>query len=284
MSISKKIKKKVKAKKAPLSIVDSIIYFIVFLLILLIVFAPIILFGIVFSEQVATADESAIAIYNNGWELLWVFPFSFVLILVLLIPFGLALSNLQPIFGNPRYKPSVYESIIPTYPLFSKEFKANWSEDSKKSAKKYILISLIALIVTAPLTLLSLYPREVLDENDRFTAYDSFNQVTHSADIDEADRLVIDIYKSGSRKGLHSYYDICITVSFEDREYYFEFGNFGHMSTKEKLEYLLHLKSCFSADEYEITNIHYMDELLADDDYTAEETQLIYELFDYRGQ
>ncbi len=282
MSISKKIKKKVKAKKAPLSIVDSIIYFGVFLLILLIVFAPIILFGTVFSEQIAFADESVIAFYNNGWELLWVFPFSFVLILVLLIPFGLALSKLQPIFGNPRYKPSVYESIIPTYPLFSKEFRVSLNEDSKKSAKKYVLISLIALIVTAPLTLLSLYPREVLDENDRFTSYNSFNQVTHSADIDEAEGLVIDIYKDGAGKRLRSYYDICITVIFEDREYYFEFGNFANMSTEERLEYLLHLKSCFSADEYEITDTKYMDELLEDDDYTEKEIELIYDLFDYR--
>ena len=54
------------------------------------------------------------------------------------------------------------------------------------------------------------------------------------------------------------------------------------MDTEETLRYLLHLKSFFSKETYEIEHIERMDKLLDDNDFSDTEIQLVYELLDYR--
>ena len=138
MGISKKIKKRVIAKKAPLSAVDKFIYGISFPVVLLLCFVPMIVTAL--SRRQLAFDEPTLVAYDgNIIEMFWAFPLMFVLIFVFVVPWGYALGEQQPIFGNPKYKPPVYQPIIPTYPLFSKAFRNHLSRDHKDSVKRYIL-------------------------------------------------------------------------------------------------------------------------------------------------
>ncbi len=284
MSISKKIRKKKVTKKAPLSFLDAAVYFILLLIFIFICFAPMILFVFVLPERYALANEAIIA-FNNGnqWELLLCFPFSFALILSLAIPFAHLGIGSRPIFGNPHYKPKAREAIIHQDPLVSKAFWRNLSHDTIEDIKKSSIGCLIALVITAPLLQLCIYPREVIEKNDYLITYNLFNQVSHSAQVGEAEQLKIDIYKyDGGRHRTTSHYGIEISVLYEDTSYSFTLGDFKNMSTEETLQYMLHIKSYFSKDKYEITHVDRMDKLIDDNDFSTQEIELIYELFDYR--
>jgi hypothetical protein len=282
MSISKKIRKNVVVKEAPLSFLDSTLYILFIIVFLFICFAPMIIFGLILPEQYAYSSEAVIAFDNsNQWELLFVFPFCISLILT--IAMLLAHIGIRPFFGNPHYKPKPRESIIHKDPLFSKAFWRNLSQDTIDDIKKTAIGGLIALLLTAPLLQLCIYPRVVIEDNDRLITYNVFNKVSHSAHVNEAEQLKINIYKTSHKNSTIYDYGIEITVLFEEKSYSFKLGDFKKMNTEETLRYLLHLKSFFSKETYEIEHIERMDKLLDDNDFSDIEIQLVYELLDYKS-
>lgn len=281
MSISKKIRKNVVVKEAPLSFLDGTLYILFLIVYLLICFAPMIIFVFILPEQYAYSGESVIAFDNSDqWELFLCFPFCFALIISLAILF--AHIGFRPLFGNPHYKPKPRESIIHKDPLFSKAFWRNLSQDTIDDIKKTAIGGLIALLITAPMLQLCLYPREVIEENDYLITYNVFNQISHSANVNEAEQLKIDIYRTSNKNSAIYHYGIEITVLYEEATYSFTLGSFKKMSTEETLRYMLHIKSFFNKDAYEIEHIDRMDKLLEDNNFSAKEIDLIYELFDYR--
>ena len=90
------------------------------------------------------------------------------------------------------------------------------------------------------------------------------------------------IYKTSHKNSTIYDYGIEITVLFEEKSYSFKLGDFKKMNTEETLRYLLHLKSFFSKETYEIEHIERVDKLLDDNDFSDTEIQLVYELLDYR--
>ena len=134
-------------------------------------------------------------------------------------------------------------------------------------------------IICAALVPLGICPRTVLDKNNNCITYNSFNKVTHKCDIKDADKLIINILKSG-HKG-RTYYHAELTFVFGDKSYSFREVDFGKMTSEERLQYMLKIKSMFEDDRYEITNVDRMDKLIKDNHYSEKEIKLVYELFEY---
>lgn len=272
MSKSKKIKKRIIAKKAPLSLIDRIIYITAMVIAIPLVFAPMVL-SMLIRRQIIFSTPNLVAYDGNTIEIFWALPLMIVLIVLLIVPLGHGYSQLQPIFGNPKYKPSFYRPLVPTDPLCSKAFWRNLSREHRKSIQRYMIYTLIAVLLTAPFVSLSLYSRKVVLENDQFVSYNSLNQVVHSATVENAERIEISLTR---RRGQ---YGMTLTIQFEDESYHWHISSFPDYDTEEALEYMIYLKSHFHENECEINNLHWMDAHLSD--FTASEQALICELFDY---
>ena len=283
MSINKKIRKKVVVKNEPLSFLDSTLYFIYILLICAITCAPFV-FSMVFCEQYAYSNEAVIAFDNDDqWELLFCLPCCLSLLFLFILPLVYLDFGTRPIFGNPKYKPKARESVIRKEPFTSKDFWRNLSSDTIDDVKKSLIGCFIAVLLSAPLLQLCVYPREVIESNDDLIRYNLLNQVSHSANASEANQLKIEIYKySNGKNSSISHYSIELTILFEDTQYSFTLSNFKNMSIEETLRYMLHLKSYFTEEDYEIVHVDRMDKLIKDKDFSTTELDLIYELFDYR--
>ena len=272
MSKSKKIQKRIIAKKAPLSLIDRIIYITAMVIAIPLVFTPMVLSMLV-RRQIIFSTPDLIAYDGNTIEIFWSFPLMMVLIVLWIVPLGYGYSQIQPIFGNPKYKPSFYRPLIPTDPLCSKAFWRNLSQERKKSIKRFIICTLIAVLLTAPLVSLSLYSRKVILENDQFVSYNSFNQVVHSATIEKAERIEISVTRGKSQYGM------TMSIQFEEESYHLHISSFPDYDIEETLEYMIYLKSYFQENECEINNLHWIDAYLSD--FTASEQALICDLFDY---
>ena len=70
-----------------------------------------------------------------------------------------------------------------------------------------------------------------------------------------------------------------IAFMFAKKEYHFSLDEFEHMTTTEALEQMLYLKSLFDG-RYELQGEKWLDRLIAEQDLSAAETALVYELFD----
>ena len=280
MSISKKIRKNVLARKAPLSLVDKTIYICGYVLAIVIPILLFILFAMMIPEWIAYADDNVVAYSSEALPTFCALPLIFSLAVIGALILGTCWTKKQPIIGNKSYPPTASRPIIPTYPLFSKAFKQNLSTVSKVKIKKFFRISAIVLTVSAIFLPFGICPREVMDHTCQFKSYNSFNQISHSANIEEAEKLVIEIHKVTQRRSIRTNYGIHLSFVFEDQTYTFSLGSFGERDNEAALEYMLHLKSYFSEGRYEITNTKWMNELV-EEDFSDAEIRLIYELFDY---
>ena len=283
MGISKKIKKRVIAKRAPLSLLDRLIYILFLLLIIAIVFAPILLFALVLPNELIDNDPTIVAFDNdNSWQLLFCFPFSFVLILLIVIPLAYIFNgDLPPIFGNPNYKPPVRQPIIHADPIISKAFWKKIDRDTIGDVRKSSIGLIVALLVTAPVLLLCLSPGQVLEKDHSLKTYNSFHQITHSAKIEEVDELQIEIYRASRHKSVSYDYGIEISFLFDETAYHFRLGDFNRMNTQDILQYLNDLKAIVPDTKCTIEHIDRMEQLLKDNHYSEDEIQLIYQLFEY---
>ncbi|MBQ8408081.1 MAG: hypothetical protein IJY39_04385 [Clostridia bacterium] len=238
---------------------------------------PLIIFCVVIPEAIAYSDESVIARDLTGN--LYALPLCFTLMLSTMIPICIGISDKQPIFGNKKYKPKWSVPIIKTYPIFSKEFRQQVL--SKKSTKSIIfsffVIFLAFLLLSLTILSFGIYPRKVLNKQNEFQKYNSFNTLVRTDKIEDADELIIKIERSSRGRS----YSIKLKFVF-DGESYVIGSSFKDMSRKESLEYLLYLKSFFDEGEYTIKNDGRIASLIYDRNYTEEEAELIYQLFDYQ--
>ena len=124
----------------------------------------------------------------------------------------------------------------------------------------------------------SIYPRTVLCKNNEIKTYNSFNEITETHNLYEADKIIINMGIEHTRRYKH-YYIQNIFV-FDGKEYIFSFNSFDKMENTEILEYMLRLKSDF-VEKYVVKDAALVEELCRDKNFTAEEKALVYELFDY---
>lgn len=277
MSQTRKIKRGM--QKVPLSTLDKTIYTLMIFVSVAMGFILSWLCGAVIPTAISYAlDESLVASNPEGF--FWTMPMTFFLSICIS---GLAVKGAdskQPIFGNKKYKPPRFKTVISLPPLFSKEFRGSLTDKAKTKIRITALVFLGIFVICAILIPFGLFQRTVLDDDNNLTMYNSFNQITHSGNIEDAEKMIIDI-SAMSHKGVTRQYNISLKFVFKDEEYFLNTDSFAEMERKEAIEYMLYLKSFFKEGEYEITDIEYMDRLIDYRNYDAYETALVYELFDY---
>ncbi len=268
------------AKKPPLSLLDMIIYVFIIFSGAILGIAVFYFLGVLFPRSIAFADDTVVA--SSGIAaVICAIPLFLLTFFIIAVPSGKGIDNKQPIFGNKCFKPSKLTPVIKTYPLFSKEFKKNLSSATKRYIRKTTKICIIIFMICSLIYILGICPRTVLDKNNNFTTYNVFNKETHGCNITYAENLVIDIYRNRHLRGRDSW-GIRLKFSCADKIHEFKLGAFYEMNTEETLNYMLYLKSLMS-DRYETTNIDRMEDLMRYKNFTTEETQLVYELFDYKA-
>ena len=272
--------KKIKngAKKPPLSLLDIVIY-VIFILIGAAVLPLLYLeLGLRIPFSIAFADDTVVA-SDNFFAVICAAPISILLSGMIGFTSARGIDNKQPIFGSKRFKPSGLKPVIKTYPIFSKEFRDNLSNGTKRKIKRTSATLIVLIIIFSLIYSLGIYPRTVLDKNDNIITYNAFNKETHRCSVTDADKLVIDIvynihYRSEDSWGIR------LKFSCADKIHEFNPGHFYGMNAEETLRYMLYLKSLMY-DRYEITNEYRIDDLIRYREYGSQETRLVYELFDH---
>lgn len=276
--MARKIKGKNAAKKPPLSKLDKAIYIVGIMLG--------IAWGITFMficiatipKAVVSSDESIIS-YNSRISGLWCeLPLIMFFWFFPGVLFACLMNAKQPIFGNKRYKPPTFAPVIKAYPLFSKEFRQNLTDEAKRKIKKTAKSILITFIVCVIIFPFGIYPREAIDKNYNFLSYNSFDQKIRSSNIKEADHLIIRI--TSGRRSSRRY--IRMEFKFEGKTYTFSEHHFDGMTREEALKHMVYLKSFFDEDEYEIINAHLIDAYIYQRGYSNTELALVYDLLDYK--
>jgi hypothetical protein len=272
--------KKIKVKVPPLSGLDKFIYVMGYLVDFALLAVFLLVFGKAIPEAVAFSDPSVVARHGEA-GLLCAVPMTLLVTFTPAILVGCGWDRKQPIFGNKKFKPKFGQPVIKTFPLFSKEFRQSLTEKQVKRIKRIAAILLIVFVVFAVILSLGIYPRTVLDSQNRFKAYNSFNQLTDEVAVQEADRLTLEITYHTSRRGFSRSWGIQLTFAYEHRDYKLALGGFGDMEREDVLRYMLSLKDYFKDGRYEILSTEWMDRLIDDKNFTATEQKLVYDLFDY---
>lgn len=269
------LKRKLRAKKPPLSLLDRLIYYVLIFIGTLSGVLIIFIFGDVIPTKVAFLDSSVVASRNIYVLFPSVFlAFSVSMPIVIISSEGLRLK--QPIFGNKKFKPKVLEPTLKVYPIFTKDFRENLTKENKIKIKKTAKLLMIFIIVSILIFSLCIFQRNVITDENNFISYNMFNSVKDTYNIDEAEKLIIDI-----TRGKNPQYVIDITFVFENHKHSYVLGSFYEMDTEDALEYMIYLKGFMKDGRYEVRNADKMYYLLFGNSYTATETSLIYELFDY---
>lgn len=275
-------KKKIKTKKPPLSWLDKFIYNMLILLVSVGIMLGWFLLLITVPEKVAFSDPAVIAYRSDAFALCSL-PLLIVLFLVTFV-FAHGYQKKQPIFGNKKFKTIGFQPMIKVYPIFSKAFRENLTDKTKRMVKKIFTAWMICFVVSVLILLLGIYPREVFDKQNNFSRYNSFNQVTSMEHIEEAKNLVINIRTKRGHRSFESYRYIELGFVFEEHTYWLNIGSFREADRETVLEHMLHLKSFFKAREYEVRNMDQFEKLLQEEKFNARETELVYELFDYTDE
>ena len=151
------------AKKTPLSALDKFVYFLFWIIGTGIICGVIIVFDQIIPHRIAMSDPSVIA-YDNDIVMAYTAPLLIAVMILVFMILGYAVQYKIPIFGNKTYKPKSFEIVIPTYPLFSKEFSLNFSDKQKKNIKRFFLVMLIVTVIAMVILPFGIYKRLTLDE------------------------------------------------------------------------------------------------------------------------
>lgn len=237
-------------------------------------------FGIIFvfyavSEIVYFSEPNVIA--SSSDMVLFASPFIIVFSFSLIITISIGFSKKQPIFGNRKFIPKFNEHTVEVYPLFSREFRENLSFRSKKTIKKIAIVVTVLLVLSVAVFPFGIYRRQVIYSSDTVSTYNSFDRVTHSARIADAEKMTVSVSKAYKR---YWNYNISVAFDYGEEKYVFTLGSFGDMTREETLEYMLKLKALITKEKFEKTKAYRLEYLFMDDGFTPKEQALAYELFD----
>lgn len=272
--------RKVKTPKVPLSGLDKFVYVMLWLVGFSAMLAVLLVCGLTIPEAVAFSDPTVVA-HNGIASFFCAIPMAGYISLTLMILVAYGWEHKQPIFGNKKFKPKFGQPVIKTFPLFSKEFRDSLNEKQKKRIKRIALILLILFVACAVILPFGIYPRSVLDNQNHFKHYNSFNQLTDEVTVEEANRLILEIDYSSGHRGSSPSWGIRLTFEYEHRDYVLSLGVFGDMEREDVLRHMMLLKRYFSEDQYEIQHIDRMERLVDYQNFTDAELKLVYDLFDY---
>ena len=281
MAKKKKQRKKKPTFAPPLSKTDKLIYkmgyLVIALLAMLLVVATIFLV-----EQIAFADDFAMASYSRGSFLL-VLPFMMYAIISVLIFWYNAHSSRKPIFGNPdiTYGKEPWQNF---YPLFSKEHKKRVLRPSAlKFRKKILSLWLGGFCACLILACFGLFGRVSLMQNGEITVYNSLNKEKETYSVMDVSNFEIraEYYVSNGRhRRRHTgYWRLVFEFEMTDgKSHDFKVGDFR--SREDAFESMLKMKTLVDSRKITITGKENLDKVIDDHNYTSEELALLYELFE----
>ena len=265
---------KMRAQRMPLSATDRFIYLLMILLGVVLAILPSVLFAELAHCVCHAIDPDVIAVSNEAF--LYALPLGLVLFTICLLLGCLGIERKQPIFGNKRFRKKWNQVIIEAPSLFSPAFKRCLSEKTKKNVKRVFVLFLVLILISLLILPFGIYSRKTLDRNDYFTAYNSFNCVTHEAMMVEAKELRIKIMRSKN-----SHFWLELEFVFDAMVYRFPASHLTSGNDAEQMEQLLYLKSLFADGRYQIQNVNRIHRLIYDEQLSEQATALLYELLDY---
>ena len=185
-----------------------------------------------------------------------------------------------PIFGNSKvcYGPPLWK---PVYPLTQKQFWENL-RPHKERLRIGVLCVVMLVILVASITSLALPPRECLHDDGSVWVYNYHNENT--AKYYPSDVAEIEIYTRtyDNRKG-RDYWGFEIEFRMYDGEDFF-FSDRDFQTLINNLDGsvvgMLQIKSCFDPRMINITGRNNLAYVIRDMDLNAQETELLYLLFD----
>ena len=273
----RKIKKA--PKRPPLSLLDKSIYVFLMVAAFVLILPMMLLFAKVIPMKVAYADGNTVTADNLA-AVFGALPFCAFVILSLMISSSYGLKYKQPIFGNKRFSYPKSTPMLRMYPIFSKAFWKNCNVGTKRIRKRILKTVLIIFLVCCAILSLGICSREALNKDNNFSTYNSFNVKTHTAGIEDAEALIIDI--STSRHRWRRNYHIELNFVFQDKTYNIGLDDFYKMEDEEALEYMIYLKGFFGDGKYKITNVDRINSAIKDNKFSTREIELVYELFDQK--
>ena len=239
------------------------------------------LFAKVIPMKVAYADGNTVTADNLA-AVFGALPFCAFVILSLMISSSYGLKYKQPIFGNKRFSYPKSTPMLRMYPIFSKAFWKNCNVGTKRIRKRILKTVLIIFLVCCAILSLGICSREALNKDNNFSTYNSFNVKTHTAGIEDAEALIVDIDISTSRHRWRRNYHIELNFVFQDKTYNIGLDDFYKMEDEEALEYMIYLKGFFGDGKYKITNVDRINSAIKDNKFSTREIELVYELFDQK--
>ena len=271
-----------KAKKKahqmpPLSFADKCIYYLAFLLImagsLIIVFLP-----IIYGNRFVFTDEDIIAGENRVFW--FMIPF-FVFSLMTFILWGGAYGSRKPIFGLPNFKygPPGWPKI---YPVFMKNKPYVWVSERKKQSRKKLTVFLVILLLVSFIPYpWAFYGRECLYNDGSIVQYNGFNIPVREYSSQDIESVEFVAYKHGKYT---KYYDVEVNLKTNTgKKYSFEYHNFLKSNPDEHpnwLTQMLAIKRRYPSRIITYKGLRHLEDVVYDNALTAEEAQLLYELFE----
>lgn len=266
-----------KAQKPPLSTADKVIYGAVMVLLSYITVFGSSYFCVKIARKIAFADPSVVA-GDAEIGILCSLPLTLFFMAMVILVYSFGLKKRQPILGNKTYQAPAFAHTIKTYPLFSRDFRENLHPQSRQSLKRTLTILIVLLLACLLLLPFGFYSRRVLTDDHQLVTYNSFNRISDSHDIREAERTTISV-SLWRRRALRRPI-LQLTFEFENTTYFLYIEDFREMSREDALRYILSLKDVLGAVNYDFSGESKLDYMIHYQRYTPAEAELLYQLFD----
>lgn len=274
-------KKKTRPQMPPLSRLDKGIYYgLPFVLLFLSIFLSPVL--PVYFGTIRYSDPCILAYVPSGTPGIF-FP-GLLLGLLITYPLEKAMLRKQPIFGRRGidYGPPHYKAI---YPLFykNKPISKEPPEKLRQTRRKKGLFCLAAAILVTTM-LLSIAPGASLKSDGSVTVYTSFAQIEKTYHTEDVRQITVSIHRKNSRRGSSRRWYLNIrfvladgsSQSFSSDDFRPIPGN-AYNST---IAGMLQLKALFDSSIISYADTQYLPNLAEEMELTAEETAVLYALFD----
>lgn len=273
--MARKAKKKMH-RMPPLSFVDKLIYWFLMALLFAAYFA--LLIGVLMlRDKIAFRDSTVVAKYDHA-SLLWMLVPWMTFFLMTFILWLQPYQDRKPIFGlrNFKYGPPAWPKV---YPLFMKNKPPVYVSERKRREKRgvVLLLTIILLVSFIPLPW-SLYGRSCLHSDGSIVRHNMFNQVTREFSEHDIESLEIEAFYAKQGKGRRIWTVRMKFTTESGRDFHFALRDFRGNAT-EILSAMLQVKSCYHPSSITYSGAEYVDNVIGDRSFNAEERQMLYELF-----
>ncbi len=275
--MSKKKKTRKKPQTPPLSFLDKCIYGVGFLLVA-VIFVFVFWLYVGFPRRFSMQDSFVIAADERATSL-WFCPLGFYLVISLLVIVAVPCSMKKPIFGNSKitYGPPHWESI---YPLFGKQKRRRKPLPNEKKVTNTLFFGwLIIFFILFFLSFFGLFGRNTLMQNGDITVYSVFNQEKRNYSVMDISTLEIQTGSYSTGRGFSTYWRTEYEFTMNDGRSY-EFADSCFRSDRDAFENMIKMKTLVDNRKIIIKGVENLDKVIDDQNYTPEEIELLYELFE----